>query len=290
MRYAGTALAFLLWSAGTARATETWRGDMETGDLGQWSYQLNGEGLSVTDDIVFHGAHAARVRITPENLWSNGLNRVELQRKPAPELTRNGSQIYFGWSLYLPAALSSDDHQLGYWETEETYVQVMSLHAQGTDLSFRTNQPAREHWRGTGRLTPGVWHRVIFHVSWADQADTGKVSLWFDGEKVVDNVSARTFLDKPAFIQVGILRTTIQTVETLYLDEAFEGSSYDDVALLNGVPAPRATPRAEDGKGCSIARGSSPAADFTPLFGVALWAACGVRRLRRARRCIVAAR
>jgi hypothetical protein len=261
---------------------------METGSLGQWSYQLNGEGLSVADDVVLYGKHAAKVRITPENLWSNGLNRVELQRKPAPELTQNGKQVYFGWSLYLPTALSADDHQLGYWETQETYTQVMSLHARGQDLSFNTNQPAAEHWRGAGRLTPGVWHRVVFHVVWSDQADAGKVSLWFDGERVVDNVTARTYLGQPAFIQIGILRDTIDAVETLYIDEAFEGSSYEDVALSNGAPPAPATPSSREGKGCSIAPGLTLPLGFTPLCGLALWAAWGIRRLRSPRRRIVA--
>jgi hypothetical protein len=157
----------------------------------------------------------------------------------------------------------------------------MSLHAQGQDLSFRTNQPAKEHWRGAGRLTPGVWHRVVYHVQWSDQADVGKVSVWFDGERVVDNVTARTYLDNPAFIQVGILRDTIEAVETLYLDEAFEGSAYDDVALQNGVPPPQATPRSRESKSCGIARGSSAPGSITPLFGLALWAAYAVRRARR---------
>lgn len=280
VRNPAAAAAVLLALTGTASANGTWRGDMETGHLGQWSYQLNGEGLSLASDVVLRGKHSAKVRITPENLWSNGLNRVELQRKPAPELTRNGSQVYFGWSLYLPTALSTDDHQLGYWETEETFVQVMSLHAQGQDLSFRTNQPAKEHWRGAGRLTPGVWHRVVFHVLWSDQADAGKVSVWFDGERVVDNVTARTYLEHPAFIQVGILRDTIETVETLYLDEAFEGATYADVALQDGVP-PQATPRSRESKSCGIAGGSAPSGRLAPLFGLALWAACAVRRARR---------
>lgn len=283
-RRAAGALAVIVCMTRVAGAKETWRGDMETGNLGQWSYQLNREGLSIADDVVLHGKHSARVRITSENLWSNGLNRVELQRKPAPELTRNGSQIYFGWSLYLPTSLSADDHQLGYWETEETYVQVMSLHARGRDLSFRTNQPAQELWRGAGRLTPGVWHRVVFHVVWSDRADAGKVSLWFDGERVVDNATIRTFLDKPAFIQVGILRDTIEATETLYLDEALEGPSYDDVALLRGVSPPRATPRSRESKSCNIARGSTLPVGVTPLFGLALWAAYGIRRGGRARR------
>jgi hypothetical protein len=122
---------------------------------------------------------------------------------------------------------------------------------------------------------------VVFHVLWSDQADAGKVSVWFDGERVVDNVTARTYLDNPAFVQVGILRDTIDAVETLYLDEAFEGSTYDDVALRNGVPREQATPRSRQSKSCGIARGSAAAGALTPLFGLTIWAACATRRARR---------
>ncbi len=234
---------FTAWTE-SALAEPSWRGDMESGDLGQWSYELNPEGLTVVDDPVLGGSHSARVVITDQNLWSNGLNRVELQRKPDPSLTANGSQVYFGWSLYLPQELTSDDHQLGYWETEETYRQVMSLHARGTELSFNTQQPAQVQWTGPGKLTAGVWHRVVYHVVWGEDYDTGRVSLWFDGEKVVDSVHSRTYLQNPSFIQVGILRDTIATVETLYIDEALEGTTFEDVALLDKFPLVTPTPAA----------------------------------------------
>ena len=108
---------------------------------------------------------------------------------------------------------------------------------------------------------------------------SGKVSLWFDGEKVVDNVAARTYLDQPAFIQIGILRDTINDEETLYLDEAFEGSSFDDVALTNGVPPPRTAAPSRASKGCSVARTLVPVDGLASLlFGCAAWA---LRRVRR---------
>lgn len=75
------------------------------------------EGLRVVQDPVLAGSNAGQMTITGKNLWSNGLNRVELQHKPEASLIAEGSEVSFGWSLYLPVALTSDDHQLGYWET-----------------------------------------------------------------------------------------------------------------------------------------------------------------------------
>jgi hypothetical protein len=113
----------------------------------------------------------------------------------------------------------------------------MSLHARGRDLSFNTNLGGyRQHWQGSGLLTPGTWHRVVFHIVWSTDAAVGEVSLWFDGAKVVDAVKVRTFANNRAFIQLGILRDTIQTVETLIIDEALEGTRLEDVALSETLP------------------------------------------------------
>lgn len=227
-------------------AQVTWRGDFESDNFSQWDYLLNEAGLSVVSEPVLLGARAAQVRIGPMDLWSNGLNRVEFQHKPPSELTAEDSEIFFGWSLYLPEALTSDDHQLGYWETEESYQQVMSLHARGQDLSFNTNLGGyRQHWQGSGVLTPGTWHRVVFHIKWSSDSAAGEVSLWFDGVKVVDAVKVRTYGGNRAFIQLGILRDTIETVETLFIDEALEGTQLEDVALTATLPAaPSAEPAA----------------------------------------------
>jgi hypothetical protein len=222
--------------AHAAAAEPVWRGDFETGDLSQWSYLLLEEGLSVVQDPVLEGQSAGQVLITDQNLWSNGLNRVELQHKPQPTAVADGSEVTFGWSVYLPDALTEDDHQLGYWETDNTYRQIMSLHARGETLTFNTQQPPKVHWEGSARLTPGTWHRFVYHVVWSSDIGAGRVSLWFDGEKVVDAITARTYLGDPAFIQIGILRDTIAKTETLFIDEALEGTTYDDVALSARFP------------------------------------------------------
>ncbi len=240
----------------------TWEGDFETGDLTQWSYLLNEEGLSVVTDPVQSGVSAGKIEIGSENLWSNGLNRVEFQRKPRAELIAEGGAVYFGWSIYLPEILSVDDHQIGYWETDVTYQQVMSLHARGADLSFNTNSPYQVHWEGNGLLTAGQWHRIVYHVAWSADAAGGHVSLWFDGEKVVDEASAATYRGNPAFIQLGILRDTIDQVETMYVDDALEGTTFEDVALSDLFPPVESdgsdfTP--EPSQGAAGNSGSSPA-------------------------------
>lgn len=260
----------VLVSAGNASAA--WRGDFETGDLSQWSYVLTDAGFSVVTEPVLEGGHSAKIAIDGTHLWSNGLNRVELQRKP--DAGAEGSEVYFGWSLYLPEALTNDDHQIGYWESDQSYKQVMSLHARGQDLTFNTNLPGyKEHWKGTGRLTPGTWHRVVYRVFWSAAPEMGKVSLYFDNELVVDQVAARTYVDNPAFVQVGILRTTIDKTEVMLLDDAREGAALSDV--MDGMPiigtsAPSATDSSPAPTTTDTATPpTTPAATTTPPAGSA---------------------
>ncbi len=56
------------------------------------------------------------MKIRKDDLWPNGLNRVELQHKPEAATEAEGSEGYYGWSLYLLAALSGalrEEHPRG---------------------------------------------------------------------------------------------------------------------------------------------------------------------------------
>jgi hypothetical protein len=213
-----------------AHANVLFKGDLETGDLKQWSYLLKEEGLSIVTDPVAEGKYAAKVTISKNELWTNGLNRVEVQHKPDDAYLTEGKEIYYGFSFYLPEKLTADNHQILYWETTETYQQVMQLAVEGELMRFATQKPAwKVHWEADGKATSGKWHRVVLHVKWSASADSGLVDLWFDSEQVVTAGKAQTFLGTPAFVQHGILRDTIDKVETLYFDEARSGTTLDDV-------------------------------------------------------------
>jgi uncharacterized protein (TIGR03382 family) len=215
-----------------ALAEVLFRGDMETGDLKQWSYLLKEEGLSVVMDPVAEGKYAAKVTISKNELWTNGLNRVEVQHQPPMAYLTDGKDVYYGFSFYLPEALTADNHQILYWETTQTYEQVMQLAVMGEKMRFATQKPAwKVHWEADGKATAGKWHRVVIHVKWSASADSGQVDLWFDGEQVVTAGKAQTFLGNPAFVQHGILRDTIDKVETLYFDDARTGTTLDDVLV-----------------------------------------------------------
>src|SRR5262249_21135230 len=128
----------------TAPRAASWRGDFETGDFSQWSFLLNSRGLSIVEAPVAQGRRAARVEISERDLWSNGLNRVEVQYKPPPATMADERRSCFAWRFFLPAALSAARHQIGYWESYPSYKQIMSFEVRGQAISFVTRM-AEEH-------------------------------------------------------------------------------------------------------------------------------------------------
>jgi hypothetical protein len=214
----------------TAAGERPWRGDFETGDLSQWSYLLNARGLSVVAAPVAEGRYAARVEIQNDDRWPNGLNRVEVQHKPAASTEAEGADGYYAWGVYLPAPLGEARHQLGYWESDRSFRQIMSFEARGTTIAFVTRLPSeRVWWTGTGQLTAKTWHRLAMHVRWSTDPAVGSVDVWFDGRQVVRRAAARTRWDNPAFLQIGILRDVPGPAEELFLDAAAEGATLGDV-------------------------------------------------------------
>jgi Polysaccharide lyase len=238
----GTALLGVLaastW-ADVGQAAVVFNNGFESGNTRDWDYRLNPEGLSAVTapEPVLAGTYALRAELTAEREWENGIFRTEVQHKPATERVAEGAETYFAWSIYLPKALPAGDYQLGYFETSTTYQQVFSLHAEGSDLALYINTSSPDSPSShPGLLTVGQWHRIVYHVKWSADRNVGFVSLWWDGVKVVDQMSGKTYLDDPALVQLGLLKNPPEPPEAivLYVDEVMEGDSYADVSL--GIP------------------------------------------------------
>jgi len=214
-------------------------GDFETGDLSQWNDVLNGQ-INGTDyaftqeELVAEGMLAGRIELHNDAVWPNGLKRVELQHRPADARTAEGATTWFAWSFYLPEALPSDpSQQIGYWESNNSYQQMMAFQVQGEDIAFYTRQPMNvEQWQASGVVTPGEWHRIAMGVTWSTDPGQGAVDVYFDGMQVVDQGPARTLADdNPHFVQLGLLRGQIEfeDVPVIIVDDAVEGDSLEDV-------------------------------------------------------------
>lgn len=225
--------------ASEARADVVWLADFEEGDLAQWSFVLNGEVGDNTyafaqGEIVAEGSFAGRLELHDDAEWPNGLKRVELQHRPTDERTAEGATTYFAWSFYLPEALPEDPtQQIGYWESANSFQQMMAFQVAGQGITFSTRQPMNVvQWQADGVVTPGEWHRIAMGVTWSTDPGMGAVDVWFDGQQVVDGASAQTLADdNPHFVQVGLLRgaITFEDVPVIIIDDAAEGDTLDDV-------------------------------------------------------------
>jgi hypothetical protein len=183
--------------------------------------------LSVVDAPVAEGRYAARVEITEHDLWPNGLNRVEVQYKPAPATMADERRSCFAWRLLVPAPLSDARHQIGYWESYPSYKQIMSFEVRGQGIRFVTRMPAeRVHWTASDAVTPNVWHQVALCAVWSVDPAVGAVDVWFDGKQVVTRGPARTRWDSPNLVQIGILRDAPAAPEVMFLDDAFESPDF----------------------------------------------------------------
>jgi MYXO-CTERM domain-containing protein len=159
---------------------------------------------------------------------------VELQHLPEAARTAEGATTCFAWSLYLPEVLPEDPgHTLGYWESQNSYQQMMAFNTNGQSIRFITQQPIYvEHWSADGVLTPGVWHRIAMCVLWSEDPGMGLVHVWFDGAQVVTAAAAKTLADgNPHFAQIGLLRGDIDYpgVPVIYIDDVLEGDTIEDV-------------------------------------------------------------
>lgn len=228
-RFAGFLLALLILTATTVSAEVIWRGDFETGDTKQWKGAPKTDAVTVVKDPVREGKYALRIDGT--NAAKNGKHdRIEFQHQPKPPGTAEGAERYFGWSVYLPKKLTDSNHTLGYFETRNSWSQLMAFEVKGEDILFTTRVPYARHWAGKGKLTAGRWHDFAVHVLWSRDPEKGFVEMWFDGKKVVPLTKTATLKDENvAFFQIGLFRETSDVAETIIIDHVTEATTLEDV-------------------------------------------------------------
>jgi hypothetical protein len=222
-------LTFVLVSVTGASSEVIWRGDFETGDTKQWSGVPKSDAVKVVTERVREGKYALRIDGT--NAARKGkLDRIEFQHQPKPPGTAEGTERYFGWSVFVPKKLTDDYHSVGYFETRNSWRQLMSFEVRGEEIKYSTRVPYTLHWTGKGKFTAGHWHDFAVHVLWSRDPKKGCVEVWFDGEKVVNKTMTATLLDEnPAFFQVGFMRDTVDVPETIVIDHVVEATTLEEV-------------------------------------------------------------
>ncbi|HLX65291.1 MAG TPA: polysaccharide lyase [Planctomycetota bacterium] len=239
--------ALLLAWAAPVSAEVLWRGDFECGDTSQWPGAPKGDGVKVVTEPVREGKYA--LRIDGSNAAIRGkLDRIEFQHQPKAPGTAEGTERYFGWSVFLPKKFTDGLHCVGYFETRKSWSQLMSFEAKGEDIVYSTRVPYALRWTGKGKLTAGRWHDFAVHVLWSRDAAKGFVEVWFDGEKVVPRAATATLKDEnEAFFQLGFMRETNDVPETIVIDHVIEATTLEEVTppplKETAVPVPNVAPK-----------------------------------------------
>lgn len=210
-----------------AQGAILWQGNFETGDISQWDTPINPAGLSVTTACSFDGKHAGKVRLTGDEsfLWKGNkqLNRSEFHHRRAAGETYEGKETFFAFSFYLPQKLSEHKHELGYWESDKSWQQMLRFNITGTELSFQETAAKDVLWKLPEGAAPEQWHRVALHIYWSADPTKGSAEVWVNGK----HMGKHHFKNLPAkdalmFTQIGILRTQENSAEEILIDGALE--------------------------------------------------------------------
>jgi hypothetical protein len=225
-------LAFSLFTqlclvSASSQAKILWQGDFETSDLSQWHRLINPQALALNSNCSFDGKHSGQVTLagTPDLLWKGrkDLNRSEFHFTPAAGSTAEGKQTFFSFSFYLPKALSKGRHELGYWESETTWQQMLRFNISGTDFSLQETAAKVPVWTLKKGAAPGKWHRVAMQIHWSIDATKGGIQVWFDGKDMgLQQFQTLYAADSQMFSQIGILRNQQDRVEKILIDGAME--------------------------------------------------------------------
>lgn len=231
LRLKNLAVTLSLLVTASASADVLWRGDFETGDTTQWKGGPKSDSIKIVTEPVREGKYALRIDGT--NAARKGkLDRIEFQHQPKPPGTAEGTERFFGWSVLVPRKLTDDYHSVGYFETRNSWRQLMAFEVRGEDIVYTTRVPYARRWTGKGKFTPGCWHDFAVHVLWSRDPAKGFVEVWFDGAQVVPKTMTATLLDENvAFFQVGFMRNTSDVPETIIIDHVIEATTLAEVTL-----------------------------------------------------------
>jgi MYXO-CTERM domain-containing protein len=235
--------------AGRAGATQTWTATFEknkSGDVcssgaagAEFSPGINEtKGTRVNAQVlgeqVYSGSLACKVTVHPDDTFTFGQNRVDIQHKST--LTAEGKDSYLSGHYMMPAD-AMVRNEIGFYETVSSSSNAMDIWVApktggGTTINFAIGfLPDKASW--TADFKAGVWHQIGIHVHWSQTATVGYVDMWLDGVKTVTMLTGKTKPDANAlYYQTGLhRRNTYQVTDTIYFDDFYEGDAEADMHI-----------------------------------------------------------
>lgn len=216
------------------------RGDFETGDLSQWEnsgtrgQNIKPGNVDVVTDIVRRGKYAVRFTIHPQDVFNERQLRVQLG---GPRITvAEGTETFLRFSLYVAQAPQDRDNFF-YWEgaPPPRYNNVMTWWLEpsptgGTKIRYGTGNLGRNGVEWEADFAIGQWHDLVMAIRWSEDAQQGRVRLWFDNKPVLDRALRTKGPENVYFCQPGIHRSPhTSSIDSLYLDEFVLGTTLADV-------------------------------------------------------------
>jgi hypothetical protein len=228
-----------------ARAAVTWRADFETGNLSQFSGNVNAtngarKNIEIVADPVQQGQSAGKFTIHADDTFAATQMRVQVTRNGSP--TGEGQDVLMSWYFLIAADPMIRDN-IAYWETSGSNRNMMTWWIApkaggGTTFDFGTGSLGSTKHIFTLPIALNQWHQVASHIHWSMNAQQGHIIVWLDGAKVADE-NALTKPDMNSlFFQAGIHRANRSPlVDTVFFDNFLEGDSLADIMVADpGAP------------------------------------------------------
>ncbi len=179
---------------------EIFRGDFETGSLGQWNglQRVATDRISVVGSPARDGRYAARFEVRDGDNPIGYGDRAELQSSTGES---EGDERWYSWSTMFAADFprSSAWQVVSQWHANADGSPPLAFYAENDDLVLTANRMAGPGsplgavrlWRGP--LRRGTWNDIRMHVKWSGSDSVGFVELWIDGvpQKLDDGTTRR---------------------------------------------------------------------------------------------------
>jgi hypothetical protein len=127
----------------------------------------------------------------------------------------------------LTTELFSQKNSIAYWESDNTYKQAFSFSVEPIEkknhLVFSTNFPSKKvHF--SIPLNNNEWNSITTKVTWSINANRGKLNVFINDKKCVDELVIQTKSDQNAmFVQMGLHRNSAsKKIDLLYIKDVSE--------------------------------------------------------------------
>jgi len=223
---------------GLSWAGVVWRGDFETGSIGQYSstQRVSADRLQVVQNPVTQGRYALKATVRQgDNPISASGNRNELVYLSKE---KEGSEYYYRWQvMFAPDFPSVNTWQVfTQWHHEGCCGSPpVEFFVKGEEIRLTLTNTTTP-WKT--KLVRGKWQDFIFHVKWSPNASTGFVELWHNGELVLSKFKHATMYPNDGiYLKLGLYRSdTVQPVGVVYHDGFTQATQWEDVRPVEPTP------------------------------------------------------